>query len=173
MGLPAPTADEASLPVVNLSRDDAQTFCRRLSAVTGKSYRLPTEAEWEYACRAGGPAVVDPETFAQQAWHMNNSKGLFQPVGTKPPNRWGLHDMLGNATEWCADAYTVAGPPSGSDPVVPPEVAKSGVVRGGDKNSVAAGSRPTARTPLQPQFPYRSAGIRVVLDDPALPAASP
>jgi formylglycine-generating enzyme required for sulfatase activity len=82
----------------------AQKYCEWLSAKTGKKYRLPTEAEWEYACRAGvlpaGP-ITDSELLDKLAWHWGNSDDKTHKVGTKQPNAWGIHDMLGNVAEWC------------------------------------------------------------------------
>jgi len=86
-------------PVINESFLGAEAYCRWLSAKTGKKYRLPTEAEWEYACRAGMP---DPDKTAleRMAWFWQDKT---QPVGKKSPNAWGIHDMLGNVAEWCTD----------------------------------------------------------------------
>jgi len=87
---------------ISISHHAAQQYCRWLSAKTGKKYRLPTEAEWEYACRAGGPAQKwTDEELDKVAWYWDNAEDKTQPVGQKRPNAWGLHDMLGNAAEWC------------------------------------------------------------------------
>lgn len=86
-------------PVINESFLGAKAYCEWLSAKTGRKYRLPTEAEWEYACRAGKPEP-DPKNLAQFAWFWQEKT---QPVGKKSPNAWGLYDMLGNVAEWCID----------------------------------------------------------------------
>ena len=96
-------------PVESVSWDDAREFCQRLGQVEGKTYRLPTEAEWEYACRAGGGAPYccgdDDTELSKYAWYDLNSGGKTHPVGEKKPNAWGLYDMHGNVYEWCADWY--------------------------------------------------------------------
>jgi len=101
-------------PVQCVSWEDAQEFCRRLSSrrtekVAGCIYRLPTEAEWEYACRAGSTTkwcFGDSEDLLKEyAWHKKNSDFEIHPVGEMEPNAWGLHDMHGNVCEWCSDWY--------------------------------------------------------------------
>jgi formylglycine-generating enzyme required for sulfatase activity len=92
-------------PVINVSFLNSQMFCRWLAGATGKKYRLPTEAEWEYACRAGqqGPWKIDKPTLEKSAWYAANSESTTHPVGKKQPNAWGLYDMLGNTGEWATD----------------------------------------------------------------------
>ena len=106
--------DTNRLPAEEISWEDAMEFCRKLSAMSeekaaGQVYRLPTEAEWEYACRAGSTTkrcFGDSESqLGQYAWYDNNSGGSTHPVGRKKPNVWGLYDMHGNMNEWCADWY--------------------------------------------------------------------
>ncbi|MHC4251912.1 MAG: formylglycine-generating enzyme family protein [Planctomycetota bacterium] len=96
------------LPVEEVRWSEAAKFCRRLSQRTGKVVRLPTEAEWEYACRAGTKMpyfIDDGRSFDDYAWHTMNSGKRTHPVGGKLPNAWGLHDMYGNVWEWCSDWY--------------------------------------------------------------------
>jgi len=96
-------------PVISITHHAAMEYCRWLSAKTGKTYRLPTEAEWEYACRAGSKTAYsfgdDVKKLGEYAWYLDNSDGRPHPVGMKKPNPWGLHDMHGNVAEWCLDHY--------------------------------------------------------------------
>lgn len=92
-------------PVINASFTSVTMYCRWLASATGKKYRLPTEAEWEYACRAGvqGPMKLDKATADKVAWWAGNSMGTTKPIGKKQPNKFGLYDMFGNTGEWALD----------------------------------------------------------------------
>jgi len=90
----------AGYPVISISAQGAQAFCRWLSAATGLAYRLPTEAEWEAAARAGGASAALDDI----AWTKANAGDKTHPIGTKKANAWGFHDLLGNAAEWCTAA---------------------------------------------------------------------
>jgi formylglycine-generating enzyme required for sulfatase activity len=98
-----------SCPVENISWDDAQAYCQIKSRQTGKTWRLPTEAEWEYAARGGnksqGYTYSGSNNINDVAWYKRNSGMITQPVGQKQPNELGLYDMTGNVLEWCSDWY--------------------------------------------------------------------
>ena len=100
-------------PVEQVTYNDAIAFCQELSQVTGKNYRLPTESEWEYACRAGTVTGYyfgdDRRQLRHYAWYFDNSYGTTHLVGLKLPNAWGLYDMHGNVWEWCQEGYMRGG----------------------------------------------------------------
>jgi len=123
-----------SLPAETVQKRDADEFSAKLSRLEreagrlqpGWEYRLPTEAQWEYACRAGTDTVYswgdDPAAIADYAWYAANSDNRTHAVGQKKPNRWGLYDMHGNCIEWCRDAWSDT-LPGGTDGEVTPEQA--------------------------------------------------
>ena len=157
-----------TLPVEKVSWDAANRFCQRLSRKTGRTVRLPTEAEWEYACRAGSSTRFcfgdDDGRLGDHAWYFANSEGATHPVGQKTPNAWGLCDMHGNVWEWCSDWY--AGSYAGADTVGPQGSASGSgrVLRGGSWYSNPQYCRSARRNRGAPGLRGLSVGFRVVVD---------
>jgi formylglycine-generating enzyme required for sulfatase activity len=159
----------ADRPVEHVSWYDCVAFMAELSA-WGVASRLPTEAEWEYACRAGttGPTylgVNDAATLDRLGWYWDNSEWDTHPVGQKAPNAWGLHDMLGNVWEWCADWK--ADYPSGRQ--VDPKGPGTGacrVLRGGSWGDDASRLRAADRDDSSPDSRDRGLGFRVARSSP-------
>jgi len=170
--LPNPShwQDNPNNPVERVRWRDAKQYCNERSLVEGlkpcyneksadwdcdrsaNGYRLPTEAEWEYACRAGTESPYDfgaPDKLRQYAWFADNSDKRTHPTGQKKPNRWGLYDMYGNVSEWCEDVYDSEyyKQSSASDPPGPPNTGKDvrRVIRGGSWKSSADMCRVTFR----------------------------
>ena len=146
---------EETHPAIGMTWHNAMTFCRWLSKKTGKKYHLPTEAEWEYACRAGTTNVFgfgdDPEKLAVFAWFEDTADSETNAVGKKKPNVWGLYDMSGNVREWVYDFYspTAYKEAAQKSPAVNPKGPRTGklhVARGGDYSSSAEELRCAART---------------------------
>ncbi len=124
-------------PAISMTQHAAQKFTQWLSARTGRFYRLPTEAEWEYACRAGTTTAYsfgdDPAQLGDHGWSIDNADFQYRKVGVKAPNPWGLYDMHGNVAEWTLDRYTTGGYEEGpaEDPWVRPAALYPRTVRGG------------------------------------------
>jgi formylglycine-generating enzyme required for sulfatase activity/tRNA A-37 threonylcarbamoyl transferase component Bud32 len=164
-------------PVEQVSWEEAAEFCRKLSALpeeeaAGRVYRLPTEAEWEYACRAGSTTEFcfgdNDAQLGDHAWFRLNSVSGTHPVGEKKPNGWGLYDMHGNVWEWCNDWYGDYPKVMASDPVGP-RGGSFRVERGGSWGSEAANCRSADRIRGDPLRRDSDRGFRVALSSPVIP----
>lgn len=132
-GAPDRGFGHSGFAALSMAHPAAVKFCEWLSAKTGKKYRLPTEAEWEYAARAG--AGTEPTPLEDYAWFWDNSDSQAKKVKTKKPNAWGIYDMLGNTAEWCS-----------------PTIGKEPVVRGGNFYSKREEVKFTAREEYNPAW---------------------
>ena len=169
---PSKFKDNFQNPVEQVSWDDAQEFCKRLSQKTGKEFRLPSEAEWEYACRAGRTTAysfddVEYASLGEYAWYKDNSGAKTHPVGQKKPNSWGLYDMYGNVWEWCQDSYEKYGGESDLTRKTGKAVAKENnnsyhLVRGGSLDDIAWNCRSASRYSHTARSQYNYNGFRVV-----------
>ena len=163
---------DAQLPVEMISWYDAVDFCSRLSQLDGTRYRLPTEAEWEYACRAGtttpfntGANITTNQAHYDGRYPYNGApKGEYRAatmrVGTFAPNAWGLYDMHGNVCEWCADWFAPMTADAATDPTGP-ESGSTRVVRGGSWIYYARGLRSAHRRGVVPERRGQFLGFRV------------
>lgn len=138
-------------PAISMTQHAANKYAEWLSAKTGEFYRLPTEAEWEYACRAGSTAP-DTAQLKDYAWFSADSGGKYQKVETKKPNAWGLYDMLGNVMEWTLDAYAPYQAGAESNPWVKAKAPYPFSVRGGSWNDAADQVTCTARVASDPSW---------------------
>lgn len=153
-------------PVEYVSWDDCQEFIAKLNGLTGKKFRLPTEAEWEYAAKGGdksnGTAFAGSNTPKSVAWYSSNSNGTTQPVGGKEPNELGLYDMSGNVCEWVNDIYAAYNAAEQTDPTG----AQSGnfkVYRNGSYVDAASNCRCGYRYPAEPTYKKTFIGLRLAL----------
>jgi len=159
-----------TLPVENVSWNDAQTFVQRLSARTGKRYRLPSEAEWEYAARAGSTGDYsfgsDRSQLGQHAWFNGNSGGQTRPVGQKLANAFGLHDLHGNVWAWVQDCTndSYAGAPMDGSAWERGDCSRR-LVRGGSWNYLPEYARAADRNWFGATFRFNSFGFRVSRTD--------
>lgn len=153
-------------PVVNISPYAALTFCKWLFLVTGRFYRLPTEAEWEYICRAGAETAFsfgdDQEQLKDYAVYFDNSNGQYAEVATKKPNAWGVYDMHGNVSEWTLDEYAADfyETSSGVAPWNKPTSLYTRVYRGGSWDDEAQDLRSASR---------KKSGVSLQKGDPQIP----
>ncbi|MGJ8697775.1 MAG: formylglycine-generating enzyme family protein [Verrucomicrobiaceae bacterium] len=147
------------LPAIAATQHSASKFCEWLTAQTGHYYRLPTEAEWEYACRAGTTTAYsfgdDPAQLGDYAWFFENSDAEYHPVAQKKPNPWGLYDMHGNVAEWTLDSYRAdysAHPAGARNPLSLSPMRYPRVTRGGHWDADPQDLRSAARLPSAPSW---------------------
>ena len=151
-----------------LSWSQAVDFCKKVSEKSGKTVRLPTEAEWEYACRAG---TTTPFAFGDSdkdlddyAWIKRNSNDNTFPVCSKKPNSWGLYDMHGNVLQWCSDWLVQPYPPGDTVDPQGPDTGKFRVIRGGCYSDPAPYSRCAFRRWEPPEHTSPGVGFRIVVE---------
>ena len=154
-----------NLPVENVSWNDCQEFISKLNALTGQHYRLPTEAEWEFAARGGnssrGYKYSGSNTLSDVAWYDDNSGNKTHLVGTKSPNELGLYDMIGNVREWCSDWYGDYNSSAQTNPAGPSRGTYR-VYRGGGWFDNARLCRASCRSNYAPGYRYGDLGLRLV-----------
>ena len=161
----------SDLPVERVTWDECIMFIDKLNAVTGRKFRLPTEAEWEYAARGGIKSLktkysgADDDHIGDCVWYKENTIGI-QPVKTKSPNELGIYDMSGNVSEWCSDWYFNSYSMGGSlhNPTGP-TIGESTVIRGGSWNDKAINCRVSKRAYMNPAYRSKQIGFRVALSN--------
>lgn len=157
----------ANLPVENVSWEDCQRFVAALQKKTGRRFALPTEAQWEYACRAGTTTSYsfgdDESQLENYAWFASNSELKTHPVGRKKPNPWGLYDMHGNVFEWCADWYVESYPKEDVVDPVGPTTGDRRAIRGGAWLYVSDNLRSADRGFSPPEYRVDEYGLRCVM----------
>ena len=155
-----------NLPVEQVSWDDCQTFISNLNQLTGQTFRLPTEAEWEYAARGGsrsrGYTYSGSDDIDDVAWYYGNSGSTTHNVATKSPNELGLYDMSGNVWEWCQDWYGPYGSSAQTNPTGPVSGSHR-VYRGGSWGGNAFSCRVANRNSVSPSYCNDSRGLRLAL----------
>jgi formylglycine-generating enzyme required for sulfatase activity len=158
-------------PVENVSWEEVMIFIRKINSLSGKTFRLPTEAEWEYVAKFGGKEEIEKAGGAEEyikktAWASVNSGNQSQPIGKKQPNTVGIYDLTGNVPEWCFDWYDALfykqeftdknpqGPPLGKDKVI----------RGGNyRDYIGDRFRPSFRNKMNPKSKSSEVGFRLVM----------
>ncbi|WP_295392451.1 formylglycine-generating enzyme family protein [uncultured Thiodictyon sp.] len=157
-------------PVINVSWHDAVAYCVWLSEQTGRTYRLPSEADWEYASRAGTATRWsfgdDENALGDHAWYKDNSGGKTHPIGEKRPNPWGLHDIHGNIWEWMQDCWhdNYAGAPVDDSEWHDNCLSADRVVRGGSWINNARNTRVSHRSSNEPDSRQKLLGLRLAQD---------
>lgn len=162
---PGAFADCFDCPANYISWIDAHLFIKKLNAITGRRYRLPTEAEWEYAARGGATNAAKNYLYAggnnlgKLAWYNENSEKRLHPVGQKNPNALGIYDLCGNVHEWCEDMYLEY-----PNCPIPPSLGTTRCCRGGSWTSTYFACRISERLGVEPSGRYLNMGFRLVHD---------
>jgi len=163
---PSAFKDCPDCPVEQVSWNDVQEFLKKLNQLSGKQYRLPTEAEWEYAARGGAKSqsylYSGSKEAGEVAWYSDNSADKTHPVGGKNANELGLYDMSGNVWEWCADWYATYSATASKNPTGPAK-GVGYVFRGGSWFGTPRGCRAVYRSTGEPTIRYFNLGLRLVL----------
>ena len=158
----------ANKPVDHVTWDACQTFVKKLNAATGKKFRLPTEAEWEFAARGGNYSkhyqYSGSNNLRDVAWYYANSNSTTHDVAAKQPNELGLYDMSGNVWEWCSDWYGDYSSNAQTDPAGPFS-GSARVYRGGSWSSGARNRRSSNRDYCIPDYRYGNLGLRLGLSE--------
>jgi formylglycine-generating enzyme required for sulfatase activity len=155
---------KGGFPAVSMTQQAALRYCQWLYEKTGTFYRLPTEAEWEYACRANEQRTITSEQLKDYAWYYQNSYEKYHELGQKLPNAWGLYDMLGNVAEWTLDFYDEnyfenMGSGLTANPWVQPSKRHARTVRGGSYDSNSSECNCTFRQKSSPRWQARDPQI--------------
>lgn len=157
-----------SWPVENVDWQDACRFCLKFGSLIGKKVRLPTEAEWEYACRAGTTTEYywgnESKDALEYAWFELNSLDSTHAVGTKKPNQWGLHDMAGNVWEWCADLWWADYRADALEPQRSSTEMKRRVIRGGAWDMDVFRCRSAYRSCEGESISSKKIGFRILIE---------
>jgi len=170
-GPPMPPDSDSALPMTDASWNDARWLLKALNAMNEGVFRLPGEAEWEYACRAGAQGDFffegGIEALSEYAWWAAPSRAageeIPQPVGALKPNPWGLYDMLGNVWEWCEDGYRHYGAPAADKEEAVPAI-RYRVIRGGAFSSTVQDVRTSSRRSVRAEIRHLAIGLRLVRD---------
>lgn len=162
---PSYCTGDMQLPVEQVSWNDCQAFISKLNELTGEAFRLPTEAQWEYAARGGNQAqgrlYSGSDAIDDVAWYKSNSSSTTNPVKTKAPNELGIYDMSGNVYEWCSDWKASYSSAAQTDPTGP-ATGSTRVIRGGSWGNIATGCRVASRCcGGTPSFSINYLGLRL------------
>lgn len=167
MGSNPSAIKDPKMPVINVSWDDCQTFIKKLNELTGKKFRLPTEAEWEYAARGGSKSnrlQYSGSIYVERvAWYKSNSDGNLHQAGTMDINELGFHDLSGNVWEWCQDGHIKYPSEPQTDPCAEADSTEVYVIRGGGWNSRPSDCRYTSRSGYERKANNADIGFRLAL----------